>query len=90
MPVPPSIKPLAYSTEPLKAALAEYDRGAPERQRLWDSVQDVADVAAAEAADALALRKVCDAFYEVTQDRNSREDCRRLPLDFMRRIAALN
>lgn len=84
----PEIKPLAYSTAPLKAALAEYDQEAPARQRLWDTVASNADVDAAEAAEAAALAKVCDAFYEVTKDRNSRDSCQQLPLDFMRRLAA--
>ena len=84
----PSISPLAYSTQPLIDALAEYDRTAPEREAIWASVGSNAEVFAAEKADADALAKVCDAFYEVTKDRNHREDCHRVPLDFMRRFAA--
>lgn len=82
------VKGLAHSTQGLKDALAEYDRTAAERQRLWDSIACNADVTAAEAADRDALAKVQDAFYEVTRDRNSRDNCRRVDIDFMRRIAA--
>ena len=79
---------LAYSAQPLKDALSEYDRSIPERQRLWDIAESNADVASAEEADLAALNKVRAAFYEVTQDRNSRESCQRVDLEFMRQIAA--
>ena len=79
---------LAYSAQPLKDALSEYDRTTPDRQRLWDTAESNADVAAAEATDLAALNKVQAAFYEVTQDRNSRRSCQRVGVDFMRRIAA--
>lgn len=79
---------LAYSAQPLKDALAEYDRTTLERERLWDTAESNAAVAAAEEADLVALNKVRAAFYEVTQDRNSRESCQRVDLGFMRQIAA--
>lgn len=81
------IKPLVYSTEPLKAALVEYNRTAPERQQLWDTVESNGAVEAAERADKAALTRVQDAFYEVTKDRNSREHCRCVDIGFMRKIA---
>lgn len=82
------VEPLAFSTAPLVEALAEYDRTAPARKEMWDSVESNQDVHAAEKADIDALVKVQDAFYEVTKDRNSRASCAQVGLDFMRRIAA--
>lgn len=63
------------SIEPLKTALAEYDRTAVERQHKWDTVESSDDVDAADQADKDALVKVQDAFFEVTRDRNSRDNC---------------
>lgn len=80
---------LKYDTQPLVAALAEYDRTAPERNAAWDAVKNNADVAAAEKADEGALEAVQEAFYQVTKDRNSREGCLRVDIAFARNIAKL-
>ena len=79
--------PLAYSVKPLIDAIAEYDRTAPERNAMWESASCNLDVFSAEDADRAALTKVQEAFYEVTKDRNSQEDCRRIDIDAMRRLA---
>lgn len=84
----PAPAPLVHSTQALKDALAEYDRTAPARERLWVTIEKNEDVARAEAADLAALTLVRDAFYQATQDRNNRENCSRVDLDFMRQIAA--
>ena len=79
--------PLAYSAQPLIDAIAEYDRTAPERNAMWEGASCTLDVFAAEDADRAALIKVQDAFYDVTKDRNRQEDCRRIDIDAMRRLA---
>jgi hypothetical protein len=79
--------PLKYRTAPLKAALKEYDSSKPARTKAWDDAKTDADVDAADAADTAALNKVREAFYTVTRDRNSRDSCMRVPLDFMRQVA---
>lgn len=84
-----NIKPLAYDTAPLIEAIEEYDRTAPDRQKRWAEVNSNEDVFAAEKADQDALEKVQEALWKVTQDRNSREACSRLDIDFARKIAAL-
>lgn len=84
-----AIKDLIYDVRPLKDAIAEFDRTAAARQLLWNSVSSNEEVGAAESADKAALRRVQDAFYDVTRDRNSHEHCLRVELEFMRRIANL-
>jgi hypothetical protein len=86
----PKLIPLAYSVAPLVEALNEYDRTAQERQRQWDTVRTEKEVSQAELADGIALQKVQDAFYEVTKDRNSRDNCRRCGLPFMRKVARMS
>ena len=81
------IVPMAYSAQPLLDAIAEYDRTAAERNAKWDNASCTLDIFAAEDADRGALIKVQDAFYEVTKDRNRQEDCRRIDIDAMRRLA---
>ncbi len=81
------IVPLAYSAQSLIDAIAEYDRTAAERNAKWDNASCTLDIFAAEDADRDALTKVQEAFYEVTKDRNRREDCRRIDIDAMRRLA---
>lgn len=83
------IKPFAFDLAPLVEAINEYDRTAPDREKLWDNVDSNEDVFAAEKADQEALVKVQKAFWEVTQDRNSLESCGRISIDFARKIAAL-
>lgn len=78
---------LRYSTAPLKAALAEYDRTKPDRDALFEQIDSNEDVEAWEAEELAALRKVQEAFYEVTRDRNSRETCMCVGLGFMRSLA---
>lgn len=81
---------LMYSTKPLVAALEEFDRTAPERAALWDKIETNEDVVVAEKADQDALIKVQQAFWEVTKDRNSRENCACVDISFARKIAALD
>lgn len=87
---PTEIKDFAFSAQPLKDALAEYDRTAAERNRMWATVETSEDVIAAEQADKDALLKVQLAFHELTKDRNSLERCKLAGLDFMRRCAAFS
>lgn len=82
------IKPLAYDVAPLIEAVKEFDRTKPERDKRWDSVESNEDVFAAEKADMEALERVQEAFWQVTQDRNSRESCKRINIDDARRTIA--
>lgn len=81
------IIPLAYSAKPLIDAVAEFDLTAAERNAKWENASCTLDIFAAEDADRDALTKVQDAFYEVTKDRNRREDCHRIDIDAMRQLA---
>lgn len=70
------------------AALIEFDAGAAARSRAWDTVDTNEDVAAAEQAEAEALRAVQEAFHRDTADINSLANCHLVDLGFMRRMAA--
>lgn len=83
------IKGLVYNPAPLIEAIKEYDRTAPERQKLWDNIESNQDVRDAEKADLEALERVQAAFWKVTRDRNSLESCLRIDIDFARQIANL-
>lgn len=68
------------------AALAVFDAGAEERLAAWGNVQVDADVRACEAEDSAALAKVQEVFHQDTADINSRDSCRHVDLQFMRRM----
>lgn len=70
------------------AALIEFDAGAANRSRAWDTVDTNEDVAAAERAKAEGLRAVQEAFHRDTADINSLANCHLVDLAFMRRMAA--
>lgn len=70
-----------------RAALAVYDAGAAERAAAWDEIETNEDVATAEALDASAKRRVQEAFYEDTKHINSLENCLRIDVESIRRIA---
>lgn len=78
------------STQPLRDALAEYDAGQPARDAAWDAIESDADFAACCKADGEALRKVQEAFYDLTSDRNTKVNCYHTDLAYLRRIAAKN
>lgn len=69
-----------------QAALATYDADTPRREALWQDAKTDADVDAAERADAEALQRVRDAYWEDTKDINSRDH--RADINFMREMAA--
>lgn len=69
------------------AALAVYDAGAAERDRVWDEVERNEDADAAEANDKAAAELVQRAFYEDTKGINSLEDCLRVAVKDIRRMA---
>lgn len=71
-----------------RKALAKYDATQCLRDKAWDNVMTVNHVVMAEENDRLALRTVQDAFHADTMDINCTENCRRLDIDFMRRMAA--
>lgn len=81
---------LKYDIQPLVAALVEYDRTAPEREAIWNDVENDTDVSVAEKADSDALEKVQEAFYQVTKDRNSRDSCRCVDIAYARKTAGLH
>jgi hypothetical protein len=69
------------------AALVVHESGAAARAHAWASAETAADVDAAEAADADALRLVQLAYHKDTCDINSRGNCLRTDLAFMRKMA---
>lgn len=80
---------LAFPVAPLVAAIAEFDAGKPARDNAWEQIYSPADLAACEAADKAELQKVQQAFWELTQDRNSRDNCALVSIDFCRKTAAM-
>ncbi len=60
------------------AALIEFDRTYPQRDLLLTDALTDADVAVWEKAETDALRKVQEAFYQDTSDRNSLDTCHRM------------
>lgn len=69
------------------AALPVFDAGASERTRAWSVAETSEDFAAAERADAQALRAVQDAYHRDTSDINSLANCHRVDVEFVRRMA---
>ena len=80
---------LAFPVAPLVAAIAEFDAGKPARDAAWARIDSPADLAACEAEETLALQKVQAAFWEVTKDRNSKDGCSQVSIEFCRKIASL-
>lgn len=78
------------STQPLRDALVEYDRTQPARDKLWDDIVNEYEYQVAQDANGEALRKVREAFYEVTKDRNSYDSCMKVDIKFARQIAELD
>lgn len=72
----------------LRDAIAAFDAGKAERDRLWAIAESNDDIEAACAARQKALDAVREEFWELTKDRNSRKNCMIVDLEFMRRIAA--
>ena len=72
-----------------RAALAEFDATAAEREQAWADVKTNADVHAASDAEKAALAKVHDAFYADTADYNSRESIGHVGTNFIRHTAGL-
>lgn len=68
------------------AALVEHDRTAPERDKVCDDIETVADLTEWQAAELDALRKVQDAFHADTYEFNLLESCRLLTVHEIRRI----
>ncbi len=69
-----------------RIALAVYDAGEAEREKMWQSVESDRDVFAAEKADADALALVQEAFWEDTKAYNSRDNCSHLHIADARRM----
>lgn len=69
------------------AAPIVFDAGAAARTRAWSTAETAEDIAAAERADALALRAVQDAYHCDTSDINSLANCHRVDIDFVRRMS---
>lgn len=78
---------LIYPVTELIAALSNYDRVKGEFDTKLREVESSEDIFAIEAEEAAALDQVREAFYQATKDRNSRESCMRIDIDFARKIA---
>ncbi len=70
-----------------RAALIEYDAMAAHRDHLFNTVESNADVAAWEQVCLDDLNDVREAFWHDTKDINSRDNCMRVELEFMRKCA---
>lgn len=69
------------------AAILVFDSTAADRRRAWNEAETNEDVAAADKADAQALRLVQDAYHRDTSDINSPANCNRIDIDSMRRLS---
>ncbi len=74
--------------ENTRRALTEYDRTLPSRAAAWEDIEAIADVDACVEADRAALELVQLAFHRDTSHINSLENCLRVDLEFMRRMAS--
>lgn len=73
--------------ENTRKALQEFDETAAQRAQAWSVVETNDEVGACEVADNAALNKVREAYYLDTKDINSKDNCMRVDLEFMRRMA---
>lgn len=67
-----------------KTALAEYDKGANERERLFIAIIDAKSLDAWETRVKEDRRKVQEAFYANTKDFNSHDNCLLVTESFVR------
>lgn len=81
---------MSRSTQPLKDALAEYDASQHDRDLAWASAMTGRAIERCIDSDVAAMRKVREAFYELTSDRNSLASAMLADLGFIRRIAAMD
>ena len=72
--------------ENTKKALVEYYDDFEAREKAWKDIITVEDFDACVAADECALRKVQEAYYLDTCDRNSRDNCLMVDIKFMESI----
>lgn len=68
-----------------KAALDEFDRTAPDREKLIEKGNGTEWIAAEDAA----IQRVQDQFFEDTKDRNTLSGCRSVPISRLRVFAAM-
>lgn len=76
--------------ENTRKALVEFDEMAAQRAHAWTTIETNDEVEACAAADTAALNKVREAYYLDTKDINSRENCMRVDLEFMRKMVERN
>jgi hypothetical protein len=72
-----------------RRALKIFDAGEAKRRAAWDRIGSSKGVRIAEAADRLALVKVQLAFAIDTYDRNSLDNCMRVGIDYLRKMAKI-
>lgn len=77
------VKPLQV----LLDALSHYDSTEQAREDFRKSACSEEEFAQSKEFDRQALELVQDAFYELTSDRNTREQCHHAPIWFLRRMA---
>ncbi len=70
-----------------REALKAYDERAYIRTARWGAIKCNADVEHAQQADIDEANKVREAFYEDTEAFNSRDNCMRVGIDYLRTIA---
>lgn len=70
-----------------REAIAKFDATKAERDDAWANATTDMHCNRALAADKVALQAVQEAFYLDTQHINSRDNCLRIDIQFMRRMA---
>lgn len=79
-------RPFPHTLEALKI----YDGGQPQRERNWQNIGTEEAVYEAQRADEAAERLVQEAFHKDTAAINSLENCLRIDVTWMRKIAEAN
>ena len=71
-----------------KEALVEYEAGLPKREKMFADAGSDEEIAVWQAAEAEAHRKVGLAFFEDTQEYNSKENCLLASIEYLRKLVA--
>lgn len=81
-------RPTPLTLTMTRAALAEFDRTAGEREFLFQHAKTPKDMNDWKFAEARAIEKVRRAFYEDTADRNRWSQCKVVTLSALREMLA--
>ena len=79
-------RPFDLTMDHCRAALVEYDSSQAKRDAMLNSARTNRDVKKWESAEEAALRKVREAFFQDTKDRNNHSTCMLVGIKFVRQL----